>query len=152
MSLRIAGLRSVKQASFCFQIRFSSTNASNATAKAKETASKAAAALSSATTKATKTADCATKVLTTVWEKTVYGAKVGAEVAKEVYTKEQMAPPTSEQLQQASKELFALAKNTDIQKITREDLLKAAYYGSQVYGFFLVGEIIGRFNIVGYAI
>jgi len=148
MASRLFGLRVFKPQGSFILARFASTEAVKSAAKS--TVSKATSAASSLSSKATGSINCATVILKDAYAKTVYGSKVGFEIAKEVYEKEHMAPPNAQQLEEAKKELFSLAKLDTINKFDKIQFYKTAYYGTQIYGFFLVGEIIGRFNIVGY--
>ncbi|KAI9296450.1 hypothetical protein K502DRAFT_323788 [Neoconidiobolus thromboides FSU 785] len=90
--------------------------------------------------------------VSSLFDKAVYNSKVGIEVAKEVYKREHMAPPTSQQLQQAKEQLKNIATPEYIRNLSMTHVYTAAYYGTQIYGFFLVGEIIGRMSLVGYSV
>ncbi|KAJ1928652.1 ATP synthase subunit G atp20 [Tieghemiomyces parasiticus] len=81
---------------------------------------------------------------------TTYWAKVTKELAKQVYTKEQLAPPSLAEYQPARKELLKLFKTENLKNITRQDAVKATVVAIEVAGFFMIGEIIGRRNLVGY--
>ncbi|RKP40039.1 mitochondrial ATP synthase g subunit-domain-containing protein [Dimargaris cristalligena] len=81
---------------------------------------------------------------------TVYWARVTKEVAKQVYNKEQLAPPSPQEWHQARKQLMDLLKTDRLKSLTKEDLAKGALVGIEISGFFLIGEMIGRRNVVGY--
>lgn len=93
---------------------------------------------------------------------TVYWGKVGAELAKEVYAKEGLAPPSTAEVQQVYQQLWKQAqelpaKRVEVYKYILDqgvELLakKGAVYGVQLAGLFAVGEMIGRWNISGYGI
>lgn len=101
------------------------------------------AVVNSIVTKITGLTNCAT-----------YWAKVGGELAKQVYKAEGLKPPTAKEFetvyQQALKfiktpaeqqKLLEQAKNI---KPTKETAYKAGIYGIQLLAFFSVGEVIGR--------
>ncbi|KAJ1980664.1 hypothetical protein H4R35_001033 [Dimargaris xerosporica] len=81
---------------------------------------------------------------------TMYWGRVAKEMAKQVYVKEQLAPPTTAEYYQARKQLLDMFKRENVMKLTAKDVAKGALIGIEVGGFFLVGEIIGRRNLVGY--
>lgn len=97
-------------------------------------------------------------------EKSIYYSKVALEVSKIVYTKEGLAPPTIAEFTKvyecAVKQANSFAKDpkafVDVitkqaQGSSKDDILRYICYFIQVVGFFSLGEIIGRRNIVGYA-
>lgn len=92
-----------------------------------------------------------------------YWAKVSGEVAKQVYVKEGLAPPSvgefqkvadcaTKLAQQAAKDprgtVATFVKTAEGQSKT--DVLRYLAYFVQIVGFFSLGEIIGRRNVVGY--
>ncbi|OZJ03785.1 hypothetical protein BZG36_03470 [Bifiguratus adelaidae] len=79
----------------------------------------------------------------------VYNAKVVGELAKQVYTKEGMAFPTGQQFNEARKAVESINRNS-FQNVTLRDVLKGTVYAAEVYTFFLIGEVVGRRNLVGY--
>lgn len=105
----------------------------------------------------------ATKVQTLA-DKSIYYSKVALELSKAVYTKEGLAPPTAAeftkvyQCAQNQAKLVAkdpkaflevIAKNA--QGFNKDEIIRYICYFIQIVGFFSLGEIIGRRNVVGYA-
>ncbi|KAH3901788.1 related to ATP synthase subunit g, mitochondrial [Saccharomycodes ludwigii] len=91
--------------------------------------------------------------------KTVYYSKVSAEVAKQVYIKEGLAPPTTTEFQSVFRKLYKEAIELTskpkealvlLKNVTGKDLIKYSAYGIQLAGLYNLGEIIGRRKIVGY--
>lgn len=92
-----------------------------------------------------------------------YWAKVTGEVSKQVYTKEGLQPPSIAEFQKVADcatklgtqfikdpktVLETVSKNA--QGTTKNEYLRYLAYFIQIVGFFSVGEIIGRRNVVGY--
>lgn len=110
---------------------------------------KATSAVNGLVNKSTQLANCAT-----------YWGKVSAEVGKIVYKSEGLAPPTQQNFQQVYQNALKFIKSPQQQKEfvtkasqfkpTKECAVKAAVYGTQLLGFFSLGEIIGRRRIFGY--
>ncbi|KAI1191787.1 mitochondrial ATP synthase g subunit-domain-containing protein [Nemania serpens] len=104
----------------------------------------------------------------------VYYSKVGAEVAKIVFRGQKMSPPSVETfqtyfqnvwknptslLQSASQVVSETAAKTAqqpgsilsrIQNVNRAQLAAAGVVAAECLGFFTVGEMIGRFKLIGY--
>lgn len=106
--------------------------------------------------------DIAAKV-NALTEKTVYCSKVAIELSKAVYKKEGLAPPSVAEFTKVYEcavnqaKLFAkdpkaaseaVVKNA--QGFSKDETLRYICYFIQIVGFFSLGEIIGRRNIVGY--
>ena len=102
--------------------------------------------------------------ITALSEKSIYYGKVAVELSKAVYVKEGLQPPTiaeftkvyecavaeSKKFAKDPNALLALvAKNA--QGFSKDEILRYICYFIQVVGFFSLGEIIGRRNVVGYA-
>lgn len=92
-----------------------------------------------------------------------YWAKVTAEVSKQVYVKEGLQPPTVAEFQKvadcASKLSAQLLKDPKAvletvgktaQGTSKNEYLKYLAYFVQIVGFFSLGEMVGRRNVVGY--
>ncbi|KAI8991553.1 mitochondrial ATP synthase g subunit-domain-containing protein [Mycotypha africana] len=79
-----------------------------------------------------------------------YNAKVAAEIVKQVYTKEGMAFPTGAQLAEAQKTIEQTLKIQNLRNLTFKDAAKGGVLFAEIYTFFLIGEIVGRRNLVGY--
>lgn len=80
----------------------------------------------------------------------IYNTKVAVEVAKQVYTKEGMAFPSSEQFTQAQSTLKEALKLKTLKNLTFSDVAKGGVVLAEIYTFFLIGEIVGRRNLIGY--
>ncbi|KAI1815588.1 mitochondrial ATP synthase g subunit-domain-containing protein [Poronia punctata] len=100
----------------------------------------------------------------------VYYSKVGAEVAKIVFRSQKMSPPSistfqtyfqnamknpSILLQTASQTASQAAQQSGnivsrLQNLSRGQILAGGVVAAECLGFFTVGEMIGRFKIVGY--
>ncbi|KAI0874910.1 mitochondrial ATP synthase g subunit-domain-containing protein [Hypoxylon argillaceum] len=100
----------------------------------------------------------------------VYYSKVAAEVAKIVFRGQKMSPPSVETfqsyfqniwknpsalLQSASQTAVKAAQHptpilTRIQNVSRAQLAAGGVIAAECLGFFTVGEMIGRFKIIGY--
>lgn len=91
--------------------------------------------------------------------KTVYYGKVGAELSKQIYLKERLQPPSIDEFKRAyvgfyQKGIFYASRPKDIislvQTFNKDHYIKFTAYFVQLLGFYSVGEIIGRRNVVGY--
>jgi F-type H+-transporting ATPase subunit g len=87
-------------------------------------------------------------------QRVIYQSRVAFEIAKETARREQLGFPKASDWEQAKKEALDAAKNwqriRQIRNLTKEDVGRAAVAGIEIFGFFLVGEIIGRRSLVGY--
>ncbi|KAL2871832.1 F1F0 ATP synthase subunit g [Aspergillus lucknowensis] len=97
---------------------------------------------------------------------TLYYSKVGLELGKLVFRGQNMTPPSAATFQSYFQPLINLARNpaalknanpvspqsilTRIRNANRKEIALAGVTAAEVIGFFTVGEIIGRLNIVGY--
>lgn len=79
-----------------------------------------------------------------------YNTKVAAEVVKQVYVKEGMAFPTGAQFTQAQQTLQNSLKLNNLKNLTFTDVAKGGVVLAEIYTFFLIGEIVGRRNLIGY--
>ncbi|KAI1318117.1 hypothetical protein EDD11_007169 [Mortierella claussenii] len=102
----------------------------------------------------TKALSTATSTATKLSGPLVYNTKVAVQIAKKVYIREAMAPPTGAQLESAKAAVLKFSKSAGSantwKNISKEQYLKAGLVAAEAYTFFLVGEIIGRRNFVGY--
>ena len=91
----------------------------------------------------------------------VYWGKVGAEIGKFVYKAEGMAPPSQVEFQKVYSNFLNFVKGSDHAAVIVKDFrslgannneaaFKLGALGLQCYGFFALGEIIGRRKVVGY--
>lgn len=97
---------------------------------------------------------------TGVFNKSVYWAKVTGQLAKQVYLKEKLSPPSIGEIQSVYQTLYTQAlyyaqrpkdfiavlnKNVD-----KNTLINGGAYLVQFAGLFALGEAIGRRKLVGY--
>ncbi|KAI9271363.1 mitochondrial ATP synthase g subunit-domain-containing protein [Sporodiniella umbellata] len=80
----------------------------------------------------------------------VYNTKVAIEIAKHVYKKEGMAFPTGAQFTEAQQTLQNSLNLKTLKNLSFADAAKAGVVFAEIYTFFLLGEIIGRKNLIGY--
>lgn len=112
----------------------------------------------------------AQSIFTSVAQKSTAAAKVGlyyskvfGELAKYVWLKEGLSPPSVAEIQKTFtsdlKALYASALKSSkspaklveqAQGYTKDDYIRFGAYGIQFLGIFALGEIIGRRNIYGY--
>ncbi|KAG0743397.1 hypothetical protein G6F57_004851 [Rhizopus arrhizus] len=80
----------------------------------------------------------------------VYNTKVAVEIAKQVYKKEGMAFPSGAQFAEAQQSLQNALKIKNLKNLTFSDAAKGGVIFAEIYTFFLLGEVIGRWNLIGY--
>ncbi|KAH7027745.1 uncharacterized protein B0I36DRAFT_375464 [Microdochium trichocladiopsis] len=146
-----------------------SAAAAEYTSKAREGLSKVTSSAGPAITgAATKVASSLSKVggrtgqTVTLVEKAipqiVYYSKVALEVGKIVFHGQKMAPPALKTVQNPSALLQTASKGAQqsatllqqVRNINRNQIIAGGVIAAEVLGFFTVGEMIGRFKIVGY--
>ncbi|KAG0045836.1 hypothetical protein BGZ83_008940 [Gryganskiella cystojenkinii] len=102
----------------------------------------------------TKTISTAGSTATKLTGPILYNAKVAGQIAKQVYIREGMAPPSSAQFEtakDATLKFLQSARSANTWKnISKDQYLKAGLVAAEAYTFFLFGEIIGRRNFLGY--
>ncbi|ODM16263.1 hypothetical protein SI65_08262 [Aspergillus cristatus] len=93
---------------------------------------------------------------------TVYYSRVGLELGKLVFRGQNMTPPNLATFQSYFQHLLNAARNPSSSPLSSQNILNrirsanakeiafAGVTAAEVLGFFTVGEIIGRMNIVGY--
>ncbi|KAI8054449.1 mitochondrial ATP synthase g subunit-domain-containing protein [Syncephalis plumigaleata] len=94
-------------------------------------------------------------LLLAITQRVIYQSKVAVEIAKETARREKLGIPAASEWEAAKKELFESAKQYQnirqrLSQLTLRDAGRAAVALTEIYGFFLVGEIIGRRSLVGY--
>jgi F-type H+-transporting ATPase subunit g len=92
--------------------------------------------------------------------KTVYWAKVTGELAKQVYLKEKLSPPSISEIQSVYQTLYTQGlyyaqRPRDLiailnKSVDKNTLINGGAYIIQFAGLFALGEAIGRRKIVGY--
>lgn len=91
--------------------------------------------------------------------KTIFWTKVVAELGKQVYIKEGLAPPTGPQFKAVFESLKNLGLDAfkrprhyldTVQANSKEYSVKFLVGTVQVLGIFSLGEIIGRRKVIGY--
>ncbi|KAG0197612.1 hypothetical protein BGX28_008878 [Mortierella sp. GBA30] len=84
----------------------------------------------------------------------LYNAKVAGQIAKQVYVREGMAPPSAAQIETAKDRALKFiwdARSINTWKnISKDQYMKAGLVAVEAYAFFMVGEIVGRRSLVGY--
>ncbi|OJJ45734.1 hypothetical protein ASPZODRAFT_133599 [Penicilliopsis zonata CBS 506.65] len=151
--------------------------ASSAASKASEGLSKVSASAGPAISNAAETAGAALrkiggrtgkviKFVDSLIPPTLYYSKVGIELSKLVFRGQNMTPPSLTTFQSYFQPLINAVRNPAtiksanfpspqnlISRVRNADKKELAFYGvtaAEVIGFFTVGEMIGRMNIVGY--
>lgn len=102
---------------------------------------------------------------------TIYYSRVGVELSKIIYKGQQWAPPSLAQFQSYLQPVTNAVRNPrslssgaasvsnainldsilrSVRNVNRQQLTTVGLVSAEVLGFFTVGEIIGRFKIVGY--
>jgi len=155
--------------------RYQSTSTQKAAEAAKDTASKASQGLSRVTSAAAGAAKGLTGTLTKLGGRTgkavafierqtpfvVYYSKVGLEVAKLVFQGQKMSPPSVATFQTYYQNIWRSIQTRSflqspqailqsIRNIGTTQLVTGGVVLAECLGFFTVGEMIGRFKIVGY--
>ncbi|KAI8815154.1 hypothetical protein BJ742DRAFT_765546 [Cladochytrium replicatum] len=82
----------------------------------------------------------------------VYYSRVGIELGKQVGFHQKIALPNVTAGLEGTSAFFAAFQNGTWKKVPLSDAAKFVARGIEVVGFFLVGEMIGRFNVIGYKI
>ncbi|EGW32498.1 protein associated with mitochondrial ATP synthase [Spathaspora passalidarum NRRL Y-27907] len=116
--------------------------------------------MSAIVSKVTGFVNCAIQKSTQLTNCAVYWGKVGGELAKAVYKKEGLAPPSVQEFQNFYANIFKTIKSSSQREAIANKVfnfqpgpqcaVKAGVYGIQLLAFFSVGEIIGRRQLVGY--
>jgi len=105
------------------------------------------------TAQATEKASNATKgvfgTLSKITEPIIYNARVLKEIAKEVYTKENLRPPSTAQVSEAWEGLKSI-KRSDVKNLSIENIKTIGVRSLECLGFFAIGEVIGRRSLIGY--
>jgi F-type H+-transporting ATPase subunit g len=89
-------------------------------------------------------------VNTAIQKPVVYNTKVAVEIAKQVYKKEGMAFPSGAQFAEAQQSVQNALKIKNLKNLTFSDVAKGGVIFAEIYTFFLIGEIVGRRNLIGY--
>ncbi|KAG2177277.1 hypothetical protein NQZ79_g7399 [Umbelopsis isabellina] len=88
--------------------------------------------------------------LSAIQKPVVYNSKVAAEIAKTVYKKEGMAFPSGQQFSEARTYVEKNLNRNAFKGLTLRDIAKGGVVAAEIYTFFLIGEIVGRRNLIGY--
>ncbi|KAL1304555.1 hypothetical protein AAFC00_003532 [Neodothiora populina] len=94
---------------------------------------------------------------------TVYYSKVGLELGKLVFHGQKMSPPNMATFQQYGQNILNAVKNpsaagasnpfqslSKLRSMDTQQLATAGVVVAEVVGFFTVGEMLGRFKVIGY--
>lgn len=121
--------------------------ASKAQDQAKAAAAKASAAVSGITSRVSSM----TSGLFGLQEPIIYWSKVTGQVAKQVYQAEKMSPPSMAQIETTYKSLFKSVTSgqafSGLRSMSTRDAVKLGADGLVIYGFFVVGEMVGRRHV-----
>ncbi|KAF9103738.1 hypothetical protein BGX29_002986 [Mortierella sp. GBA35] len=94
------------------------------------------------------------KIFSTLRGPVLYNAKIVGQVARQVYIREGMAPPSGAQFETARgaalQFIWDARKSKYWSKISKTQYLNAGLVAAEAYVFFMVGEIVGRRNLIGY--
>merc|ERR1711939_339216 len=178
MSMAVSRVIARRQAQLLFQRRYASTAAETAqktAGAAKETASQAQSKASEGLSRVTSTAgDVGGKgggvlggiggrtgrligFVNSMIPPTIYYSKVGVELAKLVAKDQKMALPSSEAFTNAYRSAWKSISSgsagnalSSVRSAGYPQLVGLGIVGAELLGFFSVGEILGRFKLVGY--
>ncbi|KAI8927270.1 mitochondrial ATP synthase g subunit-domain-containing protein [Entophlyctis helioformis] len=115
--------------------RFASTTSGDAAAKAKAAASSIGARLQGFASPL------------------IYYGRVGVEFVSQVASHQRLTSfPNIGEAQQGMANFIKALQNGEWKKVTVRQSLTFAAEGAKIYGFFLVGEMVGRGSIIGYNI
>ncbi|RLV92986.1 ATP synthase subunit g mitochondrial [Spathaspora sp. JA1] len=116
--------------------------------------------MSAIITKVTGFVNCAIQKSTQLTNVAIYWGKVSGELAKQVYKKEGLAPPSVQEFQTYYGNILKNLKSSSQREAIANKVLnfqpsskcaaKAGIYGIQLLAFFSVGEVIGRRQLIGY--
>src|SRR5437764_15046759 len=79
----------------------------------------------------------------------IYNTLVAKEIAKEVYIREGLKPPNGTQISETWDALKSIRLN-DLTNLGPREFAKIGIRALEVFGFFAIGEVIGRRSLVGY--
>lgn len=119
--------------------------------KAQEQAKAAAARASAAVSGVTSRVSSLTSSLFGLQEPIVYWSKVAGQIAKQVYQAEKMSPPSMTHFESTYKSMYRSLTSgqfvTAFKGISTKDVVKLGVDGITIYGFFVVGEMVGRRHV-----
>ncbi|KAF2667135.1 hypothetical protein BT63DRAFT_427543 [Microthyrium microscopicum] len=94
---------------------------------------------------------------------TIYYSRVGLEMGKVIFETRSMNPPSVQTFQNYFNSALKTVRNpstlsnyspgnliSQFRNLDRQQLTSAGIIGAEVLGFFTIGEMIGRFKVVGY--
>lgn len=121
--------------------------ASKAQEQAKSAAAKASAAVSGVSSRVSSL----TSRIIGLQEPIVYWSKVAGQIGKQVYQAEKMSPPSAATVESTYKSLYKSLTSgqfiSAFKGISTKDAAKLGVDGLTIYGFFVVGEMIGRRHV-----
>lgn len=125
--------------------------AGDVASKAQEQAKAAAAKASSAVSGAASRVSSLTGRIVGLQEPIVYWSKVVGQIGKQVYQAEKMSPPSAATIESFYKSLYKSITTgqlvTGLRGLSTKDAVKLGVDGLTIYGFFVVGEMIGRRHV-----
>lgn len=124
-----------------------SSVASKASTQASAAASKATAAASSVASRVSSVSSGVAGMR----EPITYWSKVAGQVAKQIYQAEKMSPPSMAQVESTARSVFKSLSTGQfvnaIKGMSQKDAVKLGVDGLTIYGFFVVGEMVGRRHV-----
>lgn len=81
-----------------------------------------------------------------------YNVRVARELIKQVWVQERLRPPSFAEIEQTYRIIPQYMNLSYFYSLSQKQWIQLGIYSLQVYGFFKVGEILGRRHLVGYKI
>ncbi|KTW25586.1 hypothetical protein T552_03447 [Pneumocystis carinii B80] len=81
-----------------------------------------------------------------------YNVQVAKELIKQVWIQERLRPPSVAEIKYTYREIPKYTNISYFYSLSQKEWIQLGIFSLQVYGFFKIGEIIGRRHIVGYKI
>ncbi|EMR10574.1 hypothetical protein PNEG_01279 [Pneumocystis murina B123] len=81
-----------------------------------------------------------------------YNAQVARELIKQVWIQERLKPPSVAEIKYTYRKIPQYTNISYFYSLSQKEWIRLGIFSLQVYGFFKIGEIIGRRHIVGYKI
>ncbi|KAG4302113.1 hypothetical protein PCANB_001655 [Pneumocystis canis] len=81
-----------------------------------------------------------------------YNIQVAQELIKQVWTQEKLRPPSFSEIERTYRTFPQYLNISYFRSLSQEELIRLGIYLIEAYGFFKLGEIIGRRHLIGYKI
>ncbi|QSL65377.1 hypothetical protein MERGE_002687 [Pneumocystis wakefieldiae] len=79
-----------------------------------------------------------------------YNVQVARELIKQVWVQERLRPPSVSEIKYTYRKIPEYANISYFYSLPQKEWIGLGIFSLQVYGFFKIGEIIGKRHIVGY--